>query len=566
MKAREAKQMDWQDSKVSLDMRFHEVKGVPMYVERYDQVLSFHAPGLAPVRKGDAWFHIGPDGKKTYRYEYDRVFGYYYGMAAVSDHGKWFHIKPDGEQAYRFHFKWVGNFQENLCVVIDYEGHYYHINSNGERVYKENYRYAGDYHEGVAAVLGEDGLFFHVLNDGSKLNSSKFLEAGTFHKGYATVRDSVGWFHCNRNGEEVYKDRYASIEPFYNGLARVTAFNGEIKRIDETGGTVDRIRASLLDPFMRVSHDLVGYWKSFLLGKAIETGIFEILPANLDTISRSLSMSSEMVQLIMQALQERHYIEKKNDMWLIAEDYSDLFDHKKSGIRSISYHWLYQILPYWLSFLNEGSSAQNRVYESSRNFQALGNIVKLTSTFQDAMTAYAEHDYKDIMGEIRFCKHKVIIDAGGGRGFLSEIIASTCKESKIYLMETSQVNKMNKLFRSYPKNVKLVDFDLFKDWKIRANAVILAKILHDWNDIRASIILKNARKALLPGGKIYLIESGFDPVSGKNGLLSLHLYLVNGGKERSNEEMHSILRSNGFRVVVEKNIYSGLTLYECEVV
>lgn len=549
-----------------MDMTYHEVDGIPMYEERYDQVLSFHAPGLAPARKRDVWFHIGADGKKAYCCEYDRVFGYYYGMAAVSDHGKWFHIKPDGEPAYRLRFKWVGNFQENLCAVMDYEGHFYHINSNGERIYKDNYRYAGDYHEGVAAVQGQDGLFFHILSDGSRLNPSKFLEAGTFHKGYATVRDSVGWFHCNRDGKEIYKERYVSIEPFYNALARVTAFNGEIKRIDETGRTVDRIRASLLDPFMRVSHDLVGYWKSFLLGKAIETGIFEILPANLDTISRSLSMSNEMAQLIMQALQDRHYIEKKNEMWVIAEDYTDLFDHKKSGLKNVSYHWLHQMLPYWLSFLNDGNSTQNRVYESAGNFQTPADILKLTSTFEEAMTAYAEHDYKDILKEIKFCKHKIIIDAGAGQGFLSEIIASTCNESKIYLMETPQVNKMNKIFKSYPKNVKLVNFDLFRDWKVRANAVILAKILHDWDDIRASIILKNARKALLPGGRIYIIESGFDPVSGKNGLLSLHLYLVNKGKERSKEEMHGILRSNGFRIMENRNITSELVLYECEAV
>ena len=547
-------------------MRFHEVDGVHMYEERYDQVLSFHAPGLAPAKKGDAWFHIFPDGKQAYCYGFDRVFGYYCGLAAVSDHGKWFHINPDGAPAYKFRFKWVGNFQENLCVVMDYEDHFYHINSNGERIYKENYKYAGDYHEGVASVQGEDGLFFHILSNGNKLNSSKFLEAGGFHKGYATVRDSVGWFHCNRDGEEVYKERYRSIEPFYNGLSMVIAFNGEIKRIDETGRVVHSIRPSLLDPFMKVSHDLVGYWKSFLLGKAIETGIFEILPANTNTISRSLSMPNELVQLIMQALQERQYVEKRNGMWAISKDYTKLFRNKPSELRNISYHWMHQMLPYWLSFLNDGTSSQNQIDESTKNFQTSMDILNLTSKFEEAMTAYAEHDYKDISKEIKFCKHKIIIDAGGGQGFLSGIIASKCHESKIYLMETPTVNKINESYRSYPKNVKLIDFDLFRDWKLRANAVILAKILHDWDDSRASIILKNARKALLPRGRVYIIESGFDSTSGKNGLLSLHLYLVSGGKERSKEEMHSILLSNGFRIITNRNIRSGLVLYECEAV
>ena len=200
MKSSEQDQLDWKKSTVSMDMRYHEINGIQMYEERYDEVLSFHAPGLAPVRKGERWFHITPGGKKAYAGDFDRTFGYYYGLAAVTDHGKWFHINPDGNPVYSDRFKWAGNFQENLCVVMDTEGYFYHIDSCGKRIYDEKYRYAGDFHEGAAAVQGDDGQFFHITKDGLKLNSSVFLEAGAFHKGFAAVRDDKGWFHCNREG------------------------------------------------------------------------------------------------------------------------------------------------------------------------------------------------------------------------------------------------------------------------------------------------------------------------------------------------------------------------------
>jgi hypothetical protein len=547
-------------------MRYHELDGIPMYDQRYDEVLSYHAPGLAPARKGNVWFHITPKGERAYQGKFDRVFGYYYGLAAVSDGGKWFHISPDGRPAYRRRFKWVGNFQENLCTVMDNDNHFYHIDPYGNRIYEENYRYVGDFHEGVAAVQGEDGLFSHITRDGKKLNSSMFLEAGAFHKGYATVSDTRGWFHCNRDGNEMYSERYASVEPFYNGFAKVTGFNQEIKRIDETGLTVHSMSPSLADPLMRISHDLVGYWKSFLLGKALEAGIFELLPADVNTISKYSSIPDEIVLRIMQALQERNYVERRGEIWALAEDYLKLSGEEKSSLKAISNHWLHQVLPYWLFFIDENYHSPKQSYRLTQSSPAPGKLQEFTISMEDAMTAYASHDYKEVVGAADLCRHKIIIDAGGGQGYLSTLIASVCRESEIYLMEASAVNKANILFGSFPDNVKPVEFDLLSSWKVRANAVVLAKILHDWDDSHAGIILKRAREALLPDGRIYIIESGFDPASGKNGLLSLHLYLVSKGKERSGEEMKSLLQTAGFRIVRCNGLDFGLRIYACEAV
>jgi hypothetical protein len=58
---------------------------------------------------------------------------------------------------------------------------------------------------------------------------------GVFHKNYATAKDKNGWFHIDRQGNEVYKNRYQTIEPFYNGFALVKTFENEKIIIDEKG-------------------------------------------------------------------------------------------------------------------------------------------------------------------------------------------------------------------------------------------------------------------------------------------------------------------------------------------
>ena len=48
-------------------------------------------------------------------------------------------------------------------------------------------------------------------------------------------KDKSGWFHINKDGDEIYKQRYAAIEPFYNGFALVTDFEFNKFIIDEQG-------------------------------------------------------------------------------------------------------------------------------------------------------------------------------------------------------------------------------------------------------------------------------------------------------------------------------------------
>ena len=90
--------MSWQDSYLACSGTHHLIDGEPLYADRYDEVLKFHAPGLAPVRRGGSAWHIRPDGAPAYDRRFRRTFGFYEGMAAVEGEGGWHHIHPDGTE------------------------------------------------------------------------------------------------------------------------------------------------------------------------------------------------------------------------------------------------------------------------------------------------------------------------------------------------------------------------------------------------------------------------------------------------------------------------------------
>lgn len=236
--------MTWQSLVVSPDGSHHlDGNGAAAYAERFDVVLKFHVPGLAPVfRGGEAW-HITADGTPAYSRKFKRTFGFYEALAAVIGDDGWHHVHPDGREAYVQRYAWCGNVQSGRCPVRARDEAYHHIDVEGRSVYAARWRYAGDFRDGVAVVQADDGRSTHIGMSGALLHECWFVDLDVFHKGYARARDSGGWTHIDVKGRPIYARRFAAVEPFYNGQSRVERFDGGLEVVDELGNSVIELRA-----------------------------------------------------------------------------------------------------------------------------------------------------------------------------------------------------------------------------------------------------------------------------------------------------------------------------------
>ena len=230
--------MNWLEIKTATDNTHFLFEGNPIFGTHFMEVLKFHAPGLAPVKDQTGSYHIDGFGKPLYEDRYTRTFGYYFNRSAVVMEEKWFHLNEKGHKAYKDAFSWTGNFQENLCTIRNFHNEYFHIDLDGRSVYSSMFVFAGDYKDGIACVKTADGLFRHIDRFGNLINNRAFLDLGIFHKNFATAKDIDGWHHIGKNGNEVYKQRYAAVEPFYNGFALVTSFDDQKSIIEENGKLV----------------------------------------------------------------------------------------------------------------------------------------------------------------------------------------------------------------------------------------------------------------------------------------------------------------------------------------
>jgi len=230
--------MNWKDIQVSEDSTHFFFDGIPIFDKTFIEVLKFHSPGLAPVIDNSGAYHIDISGNELYSNRYSRTFGFYCNRASVNDNNRWFHINEKGDKIYSVSYLWTGNYQENICTVRNTDNQYFHIDLNGNRIYEQSYVYAGDYKDGIACVKSQDGLYRHIDNKGKFINDKSFIDLGIFHKNFATAKDKKGWFHIDKQGNELYNIRFLTIEPFYNGFALVTTFENKKIIIDEKGLTI----------------------------------------------------------------------------------------------------------------------------------------------------------------------------------------------------------------------------------------------------------------------------------------------------------------------------------------
>ena len=322
---------------LSRDETHHIYNGNPLYEDVFTSVMSFHSPGIAAVKDKTGAYHIDLEGKPIYQQRFIKTFGFYIGIAAVVDESGWFHINAKGKPQYNGIYDWVGNFQEEVCPVRNKNGFYFHIKKDGSLLYDKNYKYTGDFKYGIAVVYDNNGYAQYIDKSGTLLHQKRFNELGVFHKGFATAKDNRGAFHLNKKGDQLYKDRYRWVEPFYNGYAFVCKKNEEKLIIDEQGQIIQEIvnQDSPIIQYQLKNHlmgELVGYWKTQIIHSIVELEILDKIKSGKNTFSRLLKASqlpTSSLKMIIQVIKIWDFIDEKNGEYflnylgnLLTEDHS----------------------------------------------------------------------------------------------------------------------------------------------------------------------------------------------------------------------------------------------------
>jgi hypothetical protein len=501
--------------------RYHLAEEEPLYSKIFLKVLKYHEPGLAPVLSEEGAYHINLDGLPVYSQRFKETFGFYDGKAAVQSSEGWFHINPNGVAVYPERYAWVGNFQEEICSVRDFQGFYFHIDEVGNRLYSNLYTYVGDFKDGIAVVCHEYGHHTHIDQKGNFVHFQWFNQLDVFHKSFARAKDSRGWGHINKKGHFIYENRYISVEPFYNGLAHVVDSDERLLLINEEGVIVKVIHTppSITQKINNdLSADMVGFWKTWTLYTAVQLKILDFLPDDLKGISDKMGIPSSKLKRLLRALWELDIVRPgASQMWELTEKGMLLKPADSSFLAAAGLMWG-RVNKIWEDLPTLIQQPYEEYHSSFKEMETDDNWIKIYSR---ALDGYAERDFK-LIAVLPFWKdHTSVL----GFGRCSLTILSLLLKGHEHLKECSA-----------------------SESSAKADAILFPRFLHYFPDKEAISYLKKVQEKLSENGAIYIFEMLLDENSPMGGLFDLNMLAETGGKVRSLTEWNALLFSAGFKL------------------
>lgn len=172
--------------------------------------------------------------------------------------------------------------------------------------------------------------------------------------------------------------------------------------------------------------------------------------------------------------------------------------------------------------------------------------------FYGTMTQLTQELVPQLLERYDFAPFKQLVDVGAGHGSLVAAVLERYPGMRGTLFDLPVVMKQAGEFLSnagVADRCELAGGDFFED--VPAGDIYMLKfIIHDWNDEQCRTILSNCRKNIEDNGKLLIIENVLkprnQPCPGK--LMDMNMLLMEGGRERTEEEFDSLCRDSGFRL------------------
>jgi O-methyltransferase/methyltransferase family protein len=192
------------------------------------------------------------------------------------------------------------------------------------------------------------------------------------------------------------------------------------------------------------------------------------------------------------------------------------------------------------------------------NFDLMARTPGHVHIFNAAMTDLTRLVTPDVLQAYDFGAISHLMDVGGGAGELMGAVAkeySNIRGTVFDLPRCADAANRHFVRLGLSDRVAFVAGDFFHSVPAMADAIILKSIIHDWDDERSCIILRNCRQALLPNGKLLLVERSMPEWPAANdgdkscAMSDLNMLRGPGGRERTETEYRRLLAECGFRTI-----------------
>jgi len=287
------------------------------------------------------------------------------------------------------------------------------------------------------------------------------------------------------------------------------------------------------------------HWTYMAVSTACKLNLFDNLleEKSAKQLAEKLSLNEEKVLLLLNALHNANFLGKNAELFKVNSLSEFLIENNPESLKYACMNWSGEHLNAWQNLdisIKTGNSSFEEIY-GKPFFDFLNDNPEKLNAYHKAMYQYAKDDYKTLPDVIDFSKHKSVMDVGGGYGAVLENIKKKNPNLDCVLFDLEKVVENVTI-----SNIKKISGSFFDKIPNQSEAIILSRVLHDWNDNKANVILKNCFEALPSKGTLYVIENCADKINVDLSLLSLNMTAICESYERTTQEYISLAQNTNF--------------------
>jgi SAM-dependent methyltransferase len=296
---------------------------------------------------------------------------------------------------------------------------------------------------------------------------------------------------------------------------------------------------------------------------AAELRIADLLaggPRNVHELAADTGSHAPSLLRLLRALASLDFCrEGENGVFALNPIGALLQEKTSSSLRSWILWWGRYQWPLWGNLLHSvktGESARKLV-TGADGFAQLEHDPDAAATFNRAMAEYTRLVGSGVVRAYDFGGMRRIVDVGGGYGALLAAILEAYPGARGVLLDLPHAiegAKVNLANTGLANRCEFITGDFFDSVPDGGDAYLIKAVIHDWDDERSVVILRNCRRAIPSAGKLLLVERIMPDrleASAPHRAIAradLNMLIGPGGRERTEADFRSLLHSSGFNL------------------
>jgi ubiquinone/menaquinone biosynthesis C-methylase UbiE len=186
------------------------------------------------------------------------------------------------------------------------------------------------------------------------------------------------------------------------------------------------------------------------------------------------------------------------------------------------------------------------------------------------MAGRAGHEAAAVVNAYDFAGLRRLVDVGAGSGLLTRAALERVPTLTATLVDRPAAVSLAReqlTAAGLADRCTFVAADFFEAVPAGGDGYLLSRVLHDWDDTDAARILRVCRAAMPPSGRLIVVDAVL-PARARDLpaaiRMDLHMLVLFGAAERTEQEMRQLLDGAGFEVrrIVPTDSPTGLAVIE----